>query len=187
MDDNYQGTSSAQESVRAVTADQIGWGRQRGALTIEQLDEQTSFSTSFAPDLRSLTFPVPTLLSKGGLPDWKMKKVRAFILNNLSVNISADSMAAVCGLSTTHFQRAFGRSFGCSPHRYVTKLRLELARQILLETDWPIKFIALECGMSDQSHFNKVLKREFGITPWMLRRQGRNIAGRPEANGILLS
>jgi AraC-like DNA-binding protein len=58
---------------------------------------------------------------------------------------------------------------------------------MLLETDWPIKFIALECGMSDQSHFNKVLKRECGITPWTLRRQGRTIAVRPEASRILLT
>ena len=187
MDSNYQGTSSTVATGRALSAEHIGWGQQRGAMTIKQLGEQTSFSTKFTPDLRSLTFPVPTQLSKGGLPDWKMKKVRAFILNNLSVNISADSMAAVCGLSTTHFQRSFGRSFGCSPHRYVTKLRLELARQMLLETDWPIKFIALECGMSDQSHFNKVLKRECGITPWTLRRQGRTIAVRPEASRILLT
>lgn len=187
MDGIHQNTTLTAATVRAVSGGNIGWGRQRGLMTIEQLSEQTYFSTSFTPDLRSLTFPEPTQVSKGGLPGWKMKKVRAFILNNLSVNICADSMAAVCGLSTTHFQRVFGRSFGCSPHRYVTKVRLEIAQQMLLQTDWPIKFIALECGMSDQSHFNKVLKRECGITPWKLRRQGRNVSGHQGASAILLA
>lgn len=121
---------------------------------------------------------LPCSYTTGGLPDWKIKRVQAFILKSLYSNISSEDMATVCGLSVTHFQRAFRRSFDCSPHRYVTKVRLEQARRMLLETDWPIKYIALECGMADQSHLNKVLKREWSITPRELRRAGgRDVFG----------
>lgn len=142
------------------------------AFSVKRSKEMPSIAASMAKALPLSRIPSSSDCLKGGLPEWKIKRVQAFILENLSSSISGEDMATVCGLSVSHFQRAFQSSFNCSPHRYVTTLRLELARQMLVKTDLPIKFIALECGMADQSHLNKVLKREWSVTPCALRREG---------------
>ncbi len=125
--------------------------------------------------------------SKGGLPTWKMKKINSYIAQNLAGKILSQHLADVCGLSVSHFHRAFQASFGCSPHRYVMKTRLAAARTFLVETDWPIKFIALECGMSDQAHLTRVMRTHCSTTPMAVRRrgQGRGLPGKrsPASDG----
>lgn len=114
-----------------------------------------------------------TSCEKGGLPSWKAKKIDRFIVENLAEKISVQRLARLVGLSESHLQRAFATSFGISPHRYVINKRLAVARTLLVSTDWPIKFIALECGMADQSHFTRVMKRFDRATPAAVRRGGR--------------
>lgn len=111
--------------------------------------------------------------SKGGLPTWKMKKINNYIAQNLAGKVLSQHLADTCGLSVSHFHRAFQASFGCSPHRYVMKMRLAAARTLLIETDWPIKFIALECGMSDQAHLTRVMRTHCATTPMAVRRRGQ--------------
>jgi AraC-like DNA-binding protein len=106
----------------------------------------------------------------GGLPSWKVKKVTSYIAQHLSDKISSEILADLCGLSVSHFQRAFLASFGLSPHRYVMQMRLEAARDMLQETNLQIKFVALECGMADQAHLTRVMRSLWATTPAALRR-----------------
>ncbi|MFE7620297.1 helix-turn-helix transcriptional regulator [Streptomyces sp. NPDC057496] len=58
---------------------------------------------------------------------------------------------------------------GESPHQYVMQLRLERARQALLNTNRPIADIAVEHGFADQSHLTRMMRRHTGTTPGLLR------------------
>jgi len=73
-------------------------------------------------------------------------------------------------LSVFHFSRKFSKEFGCSPHAFVMKKRVELAVTQISTTLLPIKVIASQCGFADQSHLTRVFRRFVGTTPAALRR-----------------
>jgi AraC-like DNA-binding protein len=83
---------------------------------------------------------------------------------NFADDLSLDDLAACAALSPFHFVRSFRRATGLPPHAYLTQLRLDRARALLVEgrsaTD-----VALAVGFYDQSHLTKHFKRAYGITP----------------------
>ncbi|MER5503472.1 MULTISPECIES: AraC family transcriptional regulator [unclassified Streptomyces] len=106
---------------------------------------------------------------EGGLPPRRLAEVLDFIHANLSSRIGLEDLATVAGVSASHFTRAFRASVGESPHQYVMQLRLERARQALLNTNRPIADIAVEHGFADQSHLTRMMRRHTGTTPGLLR------------------
>jgi AraC-like DNA-binding protein len=63
-----------------------------------------------------------------------------------------------------HLVRMFSREFGISPHRYLTGLRVDLARRLLLD-GMPPSMAAAAVGFCDQSHLNRSFKKVLGTTP----------------------
>ncbi|MEU3606251.1 AraC family transcriptional regulator [Streptomyces sp. NPDC035033] len=106
---------------------------------------------------------------QGSLSPRRLGEVVDYIHTHLDTRISLDDLAAVAGVSTSHFTRAFKTTTGTSPHQYVTQIRLEQARQALLHTHRPIAEIALEHGFADQSHLTRTMRRHTGTTPGTLR------------------
>ncbi len=88
----------------------------------------------------------------------------------LSGEVSLDELAKACGLSVGHFARAFRRSTGVAPHRWLVRLRLELAAGMLRDNRLPLSRIAADCGFSDQSHFTRAFSRAMGMAPGAWRR-----------------
>jgi AraC-like DNA-binding protein len=80
------------------------------------------------------------------------------------------SIAQECGLSASHFARAFAISVGTPPHQWLLDQRVDLARQLLGESALPIAEIAIQCGFSDQSHFTRVFAAKTGMPPGRWRR-----------------
>lgn len=109
--------------------------------------------------------------ASGGLPAWQCKMLTNYISLNLQHRIAISDLAAVAGLSTSHFCRAFRTSFHCSPSRFVMSRRVERARQLLSETGEPLAQIAFQCGFTDQSHFTRVFHDMTGGTPRRFRRE----------------
>ncbi|MFD9905049.1 helix-turn-helix domain-containing protein [Streptomyces sp. NPDC059063] len=105
----------------------------------------------------------------GGLPPRRLAEVLDYIHDNLAARVTLEDLAAVAGISASHFTRAFRASTGESPHRYVTQRRLDRARKALLTTDAPIADIALELGFADQSHLTRTMRQHTGVTPRTLR------------------
>ena len=83
-------------------------------------------------------------------------------------------MSAMANTSPTNFRRQFTRTFGISPGRHVTTIRLNAARRLLETTDKLVSEIAVEAGFWDQSHLTKLFKRERGVTPGEYRRSHRH-------------
>jgi len=83
-----------------------------------------------------------------------------------------DALAAMAGCSRAQFCRRFRAALGCSPGRYILRLRLEAAREQLLSTARPIAEIATDCGFSDRFHFSRAFARHLGSPPATLRRSG---------------
>lgn len=110
-----------------------------------------------------------------GAPDWHgtLRPTTEYIEAHYAENITMEDLAAMVKMSTTHFRRQFTRTFGISPGRYITIIRINAARHLLETTDNLLADIALETGFWDQSHLTKLFKRERGITPGEYRRQHR--------------
>lgn len=107
---------------------------------------------------------------KGGLAVLQLKRVLTHINENIGSSLSIELLAGLVDLSPTHFARAFRESTGQPPHRFITTLRLERARDALLEPGASLATVAARFGFSDHSHFTRLFKERFGLAPSIYRR-----------------
>jgi AraC family transcriptional regulator len=107
---------------------------------------------------------------KGGLPGFRLRKVRDLMVTHLEDEFSLIRLAREAGMSEFHFSRAFKRTTGFKPSQYFIHLRMERARRLLRETNRSIIEIGLNVGYSSPSHFARIFRREVGISPSEYRR-----------------
>jgi len=107
---------------------------------------------------------------QGGLPGFRLRKVRAMMEAHLADAFSLIRLAREAGMSEFHFSRAFKRTTGVTPSQYFIDLRLEKARRLLRETNRSAIEIGLEVGYTSPSHFARIFHREVGISPSDYRR-----------------
>lgn len=119
-------------------------------------------------------------LAKSGLAAWQMRRVTAHIDAHLASSIRNRDLAAAAKLSCGYFCQAFKDSFGCPPHAYIVRRRVERAKELLETTSTPLSQIALDCGFSDQSHFSRIFRRVAGEAPRLWRHKHRIDGGAEE-------
>ncbi len=107
----------------------------------------------------------------GRLASARLRRVEEYVHAHLEQRIDLRSMAVAAGLSLHHFARSFRASTGVTPMAYVTRIRVERARERLERTDDGIVEIALAVGYDSASHFAKVFARAHGCTPSAWRRR----------------
>lgn len=101
----------------------------------------------------------------GGLTKPRLRRVIEFIHAGLGDDLSLVHMAGVVELSPFHFARLFKQSTGFSPHEYVTRCRVERARELLLHKHASLSEVARQVGFCDQSHLARHFRRFTGMTP----------------------
>jgi len=84
-------------------------------------------------------------------------------------------IAREVSLSPTYFGKVFKEEMGCSPSTYLNRLRIDKARQLLLQSDLQLVEIANLLAFEDQSYFTKVFKRISGVSPNRYRKSGRKL------------
>ena len=107
----------------------------------------------------------------GKLAGWQVKRLRAYVDSHLGDSIQVSDLSGIARRSTAHFCRAFKRTFGQTPHAYVTARRLHRARSLMLESGESLSVIALLCGFTDQAHLSKLFRQHTGETPGAWRRR----------------
>lgn len=90
---------------------------------------------------------------------------------NIEEPMALDELSQHIGLSRRQLERLFKTYLDCVPTRYYLQLRLERARQLLLQTSMPVVDIALACGFISAPHFSKCYRLIFGIPPREDRRR----------------
>ena len=108
---------------------------------------------------------------RGHLARWQERRAKELIDANLANEISLGTLAAECGLSTSHFARAFRLTTGVPPYQWLLGRRLQQAQTFLRDEDLSIAHIADLCGFSDQSHLTRVFTRATGEPPAAWRRR----------------
>ena len=121
---------------------------------------------------------------RGGLAPWQIRRATEFLEANLQGNPSLDSVAAECELSVSHFSRAFRKTFGQPPYRWLIERRVDRAKTYLLHSDLPLADIALRCGFADQSALNKSFRRLFKESPgkWRRSQKAKSLTVGDESN-----
>ncbi|HEX3364169.1 AraC family transcriptional regulator [Phenylobacterium sp.] len=107
---------------------------------------------------------------QGGLAPWQEKRSKDMLAGDLSGATSLAEIAGACGLSVSHFSRAFRRSTGLAPHAWLLHVRVEAAKTMLRGRGSSLSMIALACGFADQSHFTRVFTRRVGLSPGAWRK-----------------
>jgi AraC-like DNA-binding protein len=89
------------------------------------------------------------------------------------LRLSVAEMAATVGLSESWFNRVFKNTTGQTPLQWQLGRRVELAQQIMLETDMTVTDVAARLGFTDQAHLTKTFRQVVGDTPAAWRRLQR--------------
>jgi AraC-like DNA-binding protein len=116
--------------------------------------------------------PVDTIRRhRGGLAPWQKRRVMDLFREHLDAPVRLPTLAGECGLSVSHFARAFRQSFGTPPHHYLLLQRVERAKALLSRSGCALSEVAQKAGFSDQASFSRTFKALVGTTPGQWRRK----------------
>jgi transcriptional regulator GlxA family with amidase domain len=121
---------------------------------------------SIRTDQDTQRLSVPTRI---GVRHPKLSQVIQMMEANIEEPISPAILAKDVGMSTRQLERLFRRYLNRSPKRYYMELRLQKARNLLMQTDMTVINVALACGFASPSHFSKCYRAHYRTTPYRER------------------
>ena len=152
------GTSSIDLMLKLVADDQ---GEELANAVADQL-----IYSSIRTDQDTQRLSVPTRI---GVRHPKLSQVIQMMESNIEEPISPSVLARDVGMSTRQLERLFRRYLNRSPKRYYMELRLQKARNLLMQTDMSVINVALACGFASPSHFSKCYRAHYETTPYRER------------------
>ena len=96
-------------------------------------------------------------------------KTTNYIKRHCAEKLSLDSLAKEVFLSKSYLSSIFKKETGMSLTAYITKVRVESSKKLLLQDNASLAQISSQCGFKDQSYFTKVFKKETGVSPKRFR------------------
>ena len=100
----------------------------------------------------------------------RVARARSLIDEAFAEPLDLDRIAREASLSPYHFHRLFRREVGETPHQYLTRRRIERARQLLITTELSITDVCLEVGFQSLGSFSSKFTRHAGHSPSRYRR-----------------
>jgi AraC family transcriptional regulator, glycine betaine-responsive activator len=127
--------------------------------------DQLIYST-IRTDQDTQRLSIPTRI---GVRHPKLSQVIQMMEGNIEDPMSPADLAEEVGMSTRQLERLFRRYLNRSPKRYYMELRLQKARNLLMQTDMSVINVALACGFASPSHFSKCYRSHYNTTPYRER------------------
>jgi AraC-like DNA-binding protein len=100
-----------------------------------------------------------------------LSRLHDYLQAHYAEKLPVSAVASLANMCESRFMRYFKRVTGETFVAHLTRLRIERAAQLLKETDLSIAQVANAVGFSDQSHFDRVFRRHFQVTPREARRR----------------
>jgi AraC-like DNA-binding protein len=100
----------------------------------------------------------------------EFKGVISYIQHHLDEPLSLAQLASYAGYSPYHFTRLFKERMGISPFYYISSLRMQKAKMLLLHTEFHIRDIGLEAGQQSLGTFTTQFTKRIGVTPSKFRK-----------------
>lgn len=152
------GTSSLDLMLKVIAAD-------HGEDIANTVADQLIYST-IRTDQDTQRLSIPTRI---GVRHPKLSQVIQMMEGNIEDPMSPADLAEEVGMSTRQLERLFRRYLNRSPKRYYMELRLQKARNLLMQTDMSVINVALACGFASPSHFSKCYRSHYNTTPYRER------------------
>jgi AraC-like DNA-binding protein len=100
----------------------------------------------------------------------RFQKIFAYLIEHFKEDVSLEQVASIANLSPTSFCRYFKSMTQMTLIELLTNFRLRCACQMIESTNAPITEIAFNSGFSDVTYFNRVFKKQMGISPLQYRK-----------------
>jgi len=97
--------------------------------------------------------------------DTAKENFEQIVYDHIFKNVSIDELARKTNRSLTSFKKEFRRIFTIPPHKWFIRQRLMHARLLLISTSLSVSEIGVECTFPNTSHFIKLFKKEYAMTP----------------------
>ena len=152
------GTSSIDLMLKVIASD-------HGEDLANTVADQLIYST-IRTDQDTQRLSIPTRI---GVRHPKLSQVIQMMEGNIEDPMSPADLAEEVDMSTRQLERLFRRYLNRSPKRYYMELRLQKARNLLMQTDMSVINVALACGFASPSHFSKCYRAHYNTTPYRER------------------
>ena len=100
-----------------------------------------------------------------------MERAREILLTRLENPPTLTELSRIVGTNECTLKRGFKETFGCTVYNFVQENRLEKAYQLITGCGYNVSESAFAVGYSNLSHFSKVFKIKFGISPGKIARK----------------
>lgn len=121
-----------------------------------------------AVETNAVFFHILSMLKQSGEHTDKsdiVRKVITFVAQDIRIRHSLETLADACGYSKNHMIKVFRKETGKTPHEYITDMKIEMAKQQLLNSESSLAQISIECGFGEYINFYKAFTRAEGCAP----------------------
>ena len=98
-----------------------------------------------------------------------IRYMREHYMENVDIGILASEL----GFQPAYLTRLFGKYAGVTPLKYLTGIRIQEAKRLLVDTSLPISEVGERVGYPDQFHFSKTFRKATGVNPSAFRKMER--------------
>ena len=138
------------------------------------------FSESIAESLANVIILLITRMAAANAPcsvdlSFECRQLKEYLDEHYMNDVTLESLSSSIFVSKFHLSREFKKEVGISPIKYVISKRVNEASRLLLETNLPIKDIAIQVGYPNSAYFSQTFKRVTGKTPSEFRLEASKI------------
>ena len=108
----------------------------------------------------------------------KIRQCIEYIYKNLHTSIRLSELAEILDMNSSQLSKQFKKEVGIPISRYIMKMKLDTARNMLLYSDYSISEIAAVFAFASQSHFTDTFRKYYGETPLQCRQRGKITIGK---------
>lgn len=106
-----------------------------------------------------------SLQARHGMRNPRLARAIQCMAHSIEDPLSTATIAQEVGISTRQLERLFGRYLNCSPSKYYLEMRLQKARNLLVQSECSVTEVAVASGFKSTTHFARVYRSAFGIAP----------------------
>lgn len=127
-------------------------------LLVQQNQQLLPAAQQFFQQLLEAEQPAPAV-------DKRLRQALLYMQEHLAEQLDLVQLASKASLSLSQFKQLFRQQLGQSPGQYLTALRMQHSRTLVLFSNLPVQQIALECGYQSASAFSARFTQHFGQSP----------------------
>ena len=94
-----------------------------------------------------------------------MEKAKEYIRENFQKDLTLDDVSSQVNISPYYFSKIFKEETGENFIEYLTRVRIDKAKELLVDANVSVKEAGIQSGYSDPNYFSRIFKKYEGVTP----------------------